>query len=242
MKNKTIEHMDFKAESISDNEFTAYVATWNVIDKANERIRRGAFAKSLRDRSEPVRVLNQHDPRQPFGRILEIKEDERGLWVRGEFSQSTLGQDVRTMLKEGVIDRFSFGYRVIQAKNEVHEGRPVKTLLELDIMEISAVTFPCNKQAVLLAVKELADNDNAKLTPENLERLVATYNELLAAQEAETKSADPVAEAEPEQVAEEAAGEPEAPAATNDDDQFKQALADALFKQELAEALRQRRA
>lgn len=143
---------DFEARTIS-----GYAATWD-LDRVNDRIRRGAFAKSIELRHKRameefgrsrIRFLWQHE--HVLGPLLDIKEDDIGLWVHGRISRTTLGNDTMELLRDGAIDQMSIGYNVPEGKGIRRNG--VRDLEEVDLHEFSIVIFPANTKANILTVK-----------------------------------------------------------------------------------------
>ena len=67
-----------------DGAFSGYASLFGRMDLGKDIVERGAFAKSLVTRgANGIRMLFQHDPKEPIGVWTEIREDARGLFVRG---------------------------------------------------------------------------------------------------------------------------------------------------------------
>lgn len=116
--------------------FAGYAAIFNRIDKGGDLIRPGAFGTLAEGQSLPL--LWQHSPDQRIGSITYAREDRHGLRVIGSLSTATrAGREAAAMLSGGAVRGLSFGYRVKQAA-----GQRPRILHELDIAEISLVTFP----------------------------------------------------------------------------------------------------
>jgi uncharacterized protein len=97
-------------------------------------------------------MLWQHDPAQPIGRWLAIREDARGLLVRGRLNLAVeRAREIHALLKEGAVDGLSIGFRVERARRERATG--LRRLERLDLWEISLVTFPMLPGARVGAVK-----------------------------------------------------------------------------------------
>lgn len=161
---RTVLYKSFEASLVGDNKVEGYASTFGNIDRADDIVERGAFAKSL-STGKPVRFLKDHDPTKAIGKVERISEDTKGLHFLASFSKNSVAQETRQDLKDGVLDSFSIGYRPILTKSDNINGRRVTRLKEIALHEISVVTFPCNEQAVLTAVKasgQLTD-DHAQL-------------------------------------------------------------------------------
>lgn len=137
-----------------DGEFEGYASTFGNIDQGNDRVMAGAFAESLRRRPiERIKMLYQHDPEKIIGRWLEAREDGNGLHVKGKlFTNMARGREVYELMKEGVLDGLSIGFRTMA--DAWNSDEKVRELNELDLREISVVTFPMNESASVMLVKE----------------------------------------------------------------------------------------
>ena len=121
--------------------FAGYAAIFNRIDKGGDIIRPGAFGDLAEGKSLPL--LWQHDPRQQIGRVDHVREDRRGLRVIGTISTATrAGRDAAAGLASGAMKGLSFGYRVKRSS-----GQKPRELLDLDVAEVSLVTFPMQRLA-----------------------------------------------------------------------------------------------
>ena len=135
--------------------FSGYGATFNNVDRGGDMILPGAFKKSLGQKSiSAVKMLYQHDPSKPIGVWQQIEEDKKGLKVTGKLLLSVeKAKETYELMKAGVIDSLSIGYRTV--KDAFDTTKNVRQLLELDLWEISCVTFPMNPGATVDQVKEV---------------------------------------------------------------------------------------
>ena len=80
----------------------------------------GAFAASLKKRpAANIRMLFQHDPAEPVGTWLEMRENERGLYVRGRLDKNVQrGRELISLLESGGLDGLSIGFRTVNATRE----------------------------------------------------------------------------------------------------------------------------
>jgi HK97 family phage prohead protease len=113
-----------------------------------EIIRAGAFRKTLSDGAD-VRALFNHDPNFVLGRTksgtLRLEEDERGLRIEGDLPDTQMVRDlVISPIERGDIDQMSFGFRSV--KDEWNEDYTERELLEVQLFDVSAVTFPAYPQ------------------------------------------------------------------------------------------------
>jgi HK97 family phage prohead protease len=138
-----------------DGCFSGYASLFGRVDLGRDVVESGAFAKSLRTRGPGgIRMLFQHDPREPIGIWTELKEDARGLYVRGRLTEGvSRSQEVLRLMRGGALDGLSIGFRAVRAKNDSASG--VRRILEADLWEISIVTFPMLPDARIERVKGL---------------------------------------------------------------------------------------
>jgi HK97 family phage prohead protease len=136
--------------------FKGYASIFGNEDQGNDIVQKGAFTKSLQQRpASKVKMLFQHKTDEPIGVFESIYEDSKGLYVKGKLALGTQkGRDTYELLKIGALDGMSIGFKADPQKQGYNENkRGVRTLKEVDLMEISLVTFPMNEQAMVQSVK-----------------------------------------------------------------------------------------
>jgi len=144
----------FDGKAVNDNgEFEGYASTFGNVDQGADVVMKGAFTKSLGARpATSIKMLWQHDATQPIGFWTSAKEDERGLFVKGQILRDVQkGAEAYSLMKAGVIDSMSIGYKTLEA--DFTQGG-VRQLKEIGLYEISLVTFPMNDKATVTGVKE----------------------------------------------------------------------------------------
>ena len=149
-------HLEDEDEANKEyGEFEGYASVFNNIDLGNDVIKTGAFRKSLRKRGvKGVKLLYQHKTDMPIGVFEEIKEDEHGLMVKGKLALKTqAGQEAYELLKMGALDAMSIGFRANPDEVSYDKRTNKRMIGEVDLMEISLVTFPMNPQAKVRSVK-----------------------------------------------------------------------------------------
>ena len=131
-----------------------YASLFGEIDAARDMVLRGAFAATLRTRGvNRVPMLFQHDPAEPVGIWLELREDARGLYARGRLiPEVARGRELLALLRAGAIDGLSIGFRTV--KGNIDPKTRVRRLVAVDLWEISIVTFPLLAGARVRAVKQ----------------------------------------------------------------------------------------
>lgn len=135
-----------------DATISGYAAVFGLRDRGGDVIAPGAFAATLaRLAAEGRRIamLWQHDPAQPLGVWEHVAEDSHGLAVRGRLlPQVARAREAQALVDAGAIDGLSIGYRTLQAEPMAQGGR---RLVELDLWEVSLVTFPMQSAARMTA-------------------------------------------------------------------------------------------
>lgn len=148
--------LDFGLElkEVSDEGvISGYGAIFNNVDDYGDRIVPGAFAKSLAKSAAggtmPA-MLWQHNAYEPIGVWTEMSEDKKGLKVTGKLVMSVArAQETYALLKAGALRGLSIGYRTLA---DAIEGN-VRLLKEIDLWEVSPVTFAANSKATVTSVK-----------------------------------------------------------------------------------------
>lgn len=149
---------------LAAGEFAGYASLFNVRDASGDIIMPGAFRRSLARRGvKGVRMLFQHDPAQPIGVWRDIREDHRGLYVRGRLSLDVArAGELAGLLRDGAIDGLSIGFRTEIATRPDRAG--CRRIHRLDLWEISLVTFPMLTGARVAATKQ-ASGDGLHSSP-----------------------------------------------------------------------------
>ena len=129
-----------KAEGMA---IEGYASLFDRADQGGDIVRRGAYTASLARLAEGggrVRMLWQHDPARPIGVWDKIREDDRGLWVKGHLlADVSQAREAAALIEAGAIDGLSIGYRTVSAERD---GKGCRLLTEIELWEISLVTFP----------------------------------------------------------------------------------------------------
>lgn len=148
----------FEMEELDDaGTFWGYASVFNNPDASwpmPEVVEPGAFAKTLKERGHKVRICHQHDWKELIGTPLELREDERGLFVRAKLVLDVQrAREDYALMRAGALDELSIGYQVVKDEPGDVGGTKVRRLKELRLYEISPVTVAANDQAVITGVK-----------------------------------------------------------------------------------------
>ncbi len=118
---------------------SGYASLFGKSDQGGDTVESGAYAASL-SKGRSIKMLWQHDPAQPIGVWDEVREDGKGLWVKGRLlTDVAKGREAASLIGAGAIDGLSIGYRTVKARKDDKGGR---LLSELELWEVSLVTFP----------------------------------------------------------------------------------------------------
>lgn len=140
--------LQIKADS--EGRIEGYASRFGELDRGGDIVVKGAYAGSLSSGRKP-KMLWQHDPSQPIGVWDEVKEDDTGLFVRGRILETVeKGREVKSLIEAGAIDGMSIGYRTIKVDRATDGARLLK---EVDLWEVSMVTFPMLESAKIDAIK-----------------------------------------------------------------------------------------
>ena len=156
----------FKMDN-DEGTFTCYGNVKNNIDHARDRAVDGCYQKSIdRHKKEGTmpKMLWSHNPRElPVGKWMEMREDVKGLFLKGKLSDTVNGRDIGVLAKDGALDSFSIGYSIPEGGIKRNTTLNCDDLLEIDVKEISWVTFACNEESRI--VDEIKSRLHAGETP-----------------------------------------------------------------------------
>lgn len=132
----------FELKEINKGERSAVIAfaTYNNIDRTNDILKKGAFAKSWNESKNDIRLFLNHDPNLAIGKNMDLWEDDNHAYTKAWMGTHTLGEDTLKMLDEGIISDSSFGFKTVKANNIEVKGQKVRELKELKHYEVSALT------------------------------------------------------------------------------------------------------
>jgi len=154
----------------SPPKIVGYAAVFNQLSEDlggfREKISPGAFRKTIQEAD--IRALWNHDSNYVLGRnksgTLKLEEDSHGLRIEITPPETTWAKDLITSMKRGDVDQMSFGFRTIKDRWENDGGRNIRTLLEVELFDVSPVTYPSYPQTEVQA--RTWDPDGAMNTAE----------------------------------------------------------------------------
>jgi HK97 family phage prohead protease len=136
-----------------DGTVEGYASRFGEIAQARDMVMPGAFQATLASRGERrIPMLFQHDPSEPVGVWLELREDASGLYARGRLiPEVTRGRELLSLIRQKAIDGLSIGFKTVRGR--IDPKTRIRRLYAVDLWEISIVTFPLLAGARVHAVK-----------------------------------------------------------------------------------------
>jgi uncharacterized protein len=175
MKERYLE-VPFETKEVSETGiFKGYASVFGgKPDSHGDIIAHGAFSKSVLNggrNGTGIAMLWQHNSDQPIGVYPDIHEDGKGLKVEGQIAvETSLGHDAHVLMKMGAIKGLSIGWdfprdkngRALEESFEIDEKKRTRTLKQIELWEISPVTFPAQVRARITGVKTLEGAENER--------------------------------------------------------------------------------
>lgn len=136
--------------------FAGYASVFHREDRGRDIVMRGAFRRSIAERGAAgIKLLWQHDPQEPIGVIDSLAEDDHGLFVRGRLLlEVARAREAHALMRRRALDGLSIGYRTVRSDVEPKSG--ARLLRDVELWEISLVTFPMQEAARINAFKTAA--------------------------------------------------------------------------------------
>lgn len=172
MQYKTL-NRPFEVKSVTEEgKFTGYGSVFGNIDLHRDVIMPGAFAKSLdnhKSRGTLPAMLWQHSMRDVVGIYEAMDEDAHGLKLAGElFIKDSIPEADKayTLMRRKAITGMSIGFNIPKGGEEYNKELNIWEIKEVDLVEVSIVTWPANPEAQIESVKSALQN------PREFERLL----------------------------------------------------------------------
>ena len=126
-----------------DSIFIEGYASTNDLDRSGDVVPSSVWEKGIQNYLKNPIILSQHDYDDPVGRMVEYKVDNKGLWIKARVSAAA---EIFSLVKDKVLTAFSIGFRIIDA--EYNAAAEVFMIKDLELVEISIVSVPCNQNTV----------------------------------------------------------------------------------------------
>jgi len=134
-----------------------YASVFGVVDSYDDVVVKGAFTNTLINDAKRVKFCWQHNLDDVIGKIIEMREDDRGLWFKAKISNTSKGKDVAILVEDNALDEVSFAYRT--KKYLMDEETDIRKLLEVELIEISLVTRAANPEAVITGTEKKSEEE-----------------------------------------------------------------------------------
>lgn len=168
MKNLEYKSLEFKVESTKQTgdrlNVKGYAAIFGNVDSWGDVIEPGAFIETLAKSGKRVKLLFNHNFDFVVGKINEIREDAKGLFVDFDILPTSMGKDLIILVDGGALDEMSIGYRTVEFKDERTNNVDIRRLLKINLYETSIVTRAANDQATFDSTQRKSEQVAADLT------------------------------------------------------------------------------
>lgn len=152
---------EFKFLDEKEGIFSGYGSNFGNVDEYGDLIIKGAYKKTLAEWKKTKKLpkmLVQHgygESGLPIGKWMSMEEDDAGLKVEGKLfpAETELLKHVHMGMKSGELDGLSIGYRAKEWEYGTKPGEPRRTLKQIDLFEVSIVTFPANRSSRVQTIK-----------------------------------------------------------------------------------------
>lgn len=153
-----------------DGTFSGIASVYGVMDTYNDIIEKGAFTKTIQENPE-IPILWQHDDSEVIGKGT-VSEQGNRIMLSGQLDleDATAVKAYRKM-KNKLVKGLSIGFLSIKRTFGEEDGKYIRRIQELKLMEVSVVTFPALSQAQIT---------NVKSTDELTQRIADLENKLSA--------------------------------------------------------------
>lgn len=146
--------------------------------KFREVIKKGAFTRAL-SKGNDIHFLAEHDANKILASTrnnsLKLVEDDKGLLMTAEISDTSYGRDYHTLIKDGILRNMSFGFSVDKDKwRKLNDGTYTRDISDLTLYEVSVVTNPAYPQSSISArglnlVEEVDIPEDVEMEETNVE-------------------------------------------------------------------------
>lgn len=148
---------------------SGYLAAFNSVDDAGDRLVKGCFAKSLKEHGvdssshRKIAFCWQHDITKPIGKFTVLREDDYGLYFEAVLDDIPfVNETVIPQYRSGTLNQHSIGFWYVQVEESTGEltkdGYPVWNVKEVQLIEGSVVTAGCNEDTPFLGFKDISSD------------------------------------------------------------------------------------
>ncbi len=133
---------------LQESVFIEGYASTNDVDRAGDVISASVWEKGMTNYLKNPIILAYHDHDDPAGRMVEHKADSKGLWIKARISSAA---EIYNLVKDNVLTAFSVGFKIVDA--EYNAAAEVFVIKEIELIEISVVSVPCNQNTLFNLAK-----------------------------------------------------------------------------------------
>lgn len=160
MKTREFE-LDFqiREEGEGEGSFEGHAAIFDKENSHGEIVQRGAFKETLSERgTKGIKMLFGHNRDLPIGKWMELREDSKGLFVRGQLlMQLDKARETLLLMREGILDGLSIGFRILE--DTFDREKEVLLLNKIDLREVSLVMMPSADDALISKVRDASPEE-----------------------------------------------------------------------------------
>lgn len=150
-----LEKCQLKFDEKTDGLFEGYASVFDGLDSYGDTIKKGAYKKTIKALDKLPMFVNHDTLAIPVGDWLELKEDNTGLFVKGQIDMNhNEGMPLLSAIKRKQMDGLSINYRVPKGGQDYNQNTNINTLTEIVLREISVVNFPADLDARITDVKK----------------------------------------------------------------------------------------
>lgn len=189
----------FAIKAIDDGAgFEGHASVFSTIDRVGDIVVPGAFKDTIPQFLEDGVVVWQHQWSEPIGKPTQAREDEKGLFIAATISDTVKGRDARTLMKDNVVKKLSFGYDILECERlnaenianytDISKATPKQleeafrwgyALKRLHLYEVSPVSVPAHPDADISGVKGNPPRDGGRLMDEHSGAVLATVKDYI---------------------------------------------------------------
>jgi HK97 family phage prohead protease len=163
-KNFSVTEIKALRESDTPGTFEAIVSVFGNVDRGGDRVKKGAFARTLKEKGLPPLIWSHNWDVPPIGVVEEATENNEGLRIKGrlfvgEGEDHPIARQVYTAMTaqdgngQPPLREFSFGYEVRQSSEEKRDDETIRVLEDLELFEVGPTLVGMNPATRLLAAK-----------------------------------------------------------------------------------------
>lgn len=171
MEHKSIQ---FELKDLDRTKRTAVIAhaAYDNINRTKDISRKGMFTKSWNENKDDIAFYLNHNDEMAPGKVIDVYEDNQFAYTKAWLGTHTLGNDVLTMMDEGVIKKASFGYATVNSAPINIKGQKIRELKEVKHYETSVLTkMPANIKAGVVSVTKMFEGNEIKSFYDHLQTL-----------------------------------------------------------------------